>query len=817
MPLEKYDKSLEKKWHERWERERTYAFDPKDTTRPIYSIDSPPPFTSGDLHMGHVLSYAYFDFVARFKRMRGYNVYYPQGWDCQGFPTEVRVEAKFGRNLPRAEFRKHCVAWTEEYIKRMRGQMNAMGLSPDWRYEYRTMDPSYHKLVQYSLLKMHEKKLIYRGEHPVFWCPHCASAIAKAETEEAERETTLNYVRFKFAKPAKGVEHLTIATTRPELLHACVAVFVHPEDERYKKYVGKELVVPVFGQTVKIMTDADVDKEFGTGIVMVCTFGDKMDAVWAYRHKLKIIKSMDERGRLINAGVFNGLKAKEARAKILDKLKHEGALEKSEKLKQVIKVHDRCDHPIELILSAQWFAKLKGFEDEIVRAAKTMRWVPEFTIQYLIDWANYIEWDWVISRQRAYGTPIPFWYCEKCGEIITPKYDELPVNPPDVKKKCRCGGEATGESAVCDCWVDSSITPLVISRWTEDEEFFAKTYPSSLRPQGTEIIRTWAFYTIYRCLMLTSRSPFKELLLNGNVLAPDGKKMSKSLGNVIPPDSLIQQYSADAVRQWVALSGALAKDRPFSYKDIQFAQTFINKLWNASRFVESALKDYKHSEKTPKLRACDRWILSRLNRLTKSTTENFENFDFHAVLTAVHEFFWHEFCDYYLEDVKHRLYQQEVYGEESKRAAQYTLNTVLLGSLKLLAPIISFATEEIYHEVFAAREKSNSIHLSKWPSVDEKMISEDDESAGALLNKIIAEIRKFKADNKMPLNAEVEKVSLSLSKEEAKMLKLIEEEIKAVGRAKKIESRDRFAASRKRSIFRESEKLEGEFKVEVKK
>ncbi len=798
MPLDKYDKSLEKKWHEKWEQERTYAFDPKDTSRPIYSIDSPPPFTSGDLHMGHVLSYAYFDFVARFKRMRGYNVYYPQGWDCQGFPTEVKVEAKFGRTLPRAEFRKHCVAWTEEYIKKMRGQMNAMGFSPDWKYEYRTMDASYHRLVQSSLLKMYEKKLIYRGEHPVFWCPNCASAIAKAETEESERETMLNYVHFKFAS---GKEHLTIATTRPELLHACVAVFVHPDDERYKKYVGVDVVVPVFGQTVKITTDADVDKEFGTGIVMVCTFGDKMDAVWAYRHKLKIIKGMDEHGRLTSAGEFNGLKANDARAKILEKLKEQGLFEKSEKLKQVIKVHDRCNKPIELILSAQWFAKLKGFEEDIVHAAKTMRWVPEFTIQYLIDWANYIEWDWVISRQRAYGTPIPFWYCEKCGEITTPKYDELPVNPPDVKKKCKCGMDATGESAVCDCWVDSSITPLVISKWTEDEEFFAKTYPSSLRPQGTEIIRTWAFYTIYRCLMLTGKPPFKELLLNGNVLAPDGKKMSKSLGNVIPPDALIQQYSADAVRQWVALSGALAKDRPFSYKDIQFAQTFINKLWNASRFVESALKGYEHEHagKTPKLRACDRWILSRLNRLVKGATENFENFDFHAVITAVHEFFWHEFCDYYLEDVKHRLYQTDVYGEESRRAAQYTLHLVLLDSLKLLAPIASFATEEIYQEVFAAREHSKSIHLSKWPSVDENMISEGDESAGALLNRIIAEIRKFKAENKLPLNADVEKVSLSLSKDEEKMLKLIDEEIKAAGRAKKIETH------------------EGEFKVEVSK
>ncbi|MCX6778536.1 MAG: valine--tRNA ligase [Candidatus Micrarchaeota archaeon] len=778
MALDKYSRAIEAKWRDKWLADGTYNFDEKDEKRELYSLDTPPPFTSGDFHMGHVLSYAYFDFVARYKRMRGFNVYYPQGWDCQGFPTEVKVEAKYGRNLPREEFRAKCVEWTGEYIKRMKGQMLSLGLSPDWRYEYRTMDQDYHRRVQYSLLKMYEQKLLYRAEHPVFWCPNCGSAIAKAETNEIERETVLSYLRFE----VEGKE-LLIATTRPEYLHACVAVFVHPNDGRYNSLQGKEATTPL-GKKVPIMADPDVDKEFGTGVVMVCTFGDKTDVVWAYRHNLPIIKAMDQHGRLINAGKYNGLKTAEARTKLLMDLDAEGKLARQEPLKQIIKVHDRCKKPVELLLSNQWFAKLKGFEEKIIDAGKSMKWVPEFTIQYFIDWARFVEWDWVISRQRVFGTPIPFWYCEKCGEILPAKYEELPANPPEMsEKKCKCGGKLTPETSTCDCCADSSITQLIISGWPDNSEFHARIYPISLRPQGTEIIRTWAFYTVYRCLMLTGKAPFRELLLNGNVLAPDGKKMSKSLNNVIAPDSLVEKYSGDAVRQWAALSGALAKDRPFIYKDVDFAQSFINKLWNASLFVETSTLDYDEGQPT-ELRAIDMWMLSRLAKTTKACTEAYENFDFHAAITAVYEFFWHEFCDHYLEAVKHRLYQPEKYGGAGKAAAQRVLRKVLLSSLKLLSPVVVFTTEEIYSHVFA--EKGESIHLSAWPPADENEIDEEAEKAGTALNSILSGIRRFKAENKMPLNAEISRAIIAMPEDLLAHLPEMEEEIKAVGRAKEI-------------------------------
>ncbi len=797
--LEDYDRKLEEKWEQTWEETGIHRYD-ENSNAPVYSIDSPPPFTSGDLHMGHVLSYAYFDFVARYKRLRGFNVYYPQGWDCQGFPTEVKVEAKFGRVKPE-EFRKHCVEWTGQYIERMKKQMIRMGYSPDWRHEYRTMSPDYHKRVQHSLLKMFEKELVYRSEHPVFWCTRCKSAIAKAETNDLERETVLNYVVFK-VENGNEKKDLLVATTRPELLHACVAVFVHPEDDRYKELVGCDVETPL-GAKVKLMAEADVDKEFGTGVVMVCTFGDKMDAVWAYRHSLRVIKSLDENGRLINAGKYDGLKADEAKKKIIEDLEAEGKVAKKEKLQQIVKVHDRCGKPIELIMSMQWFAKLKGHEEEIIGAAKKMKWAPEFTIQYLIDWANYVEWDWVISRQRVFGTPLPFWYCLKCGRTVAAKYEELPVNPPSMaEKKCECGEMLVAESSTCDCWVDSSITPLAIGKWPDNPEFFNKVYPSSLRPQGTEIIRTWAFYTIYRCLMLTGREPFKELLLNGNVLAPDGKKMSKSLGNIIPPDKLIEEYSADAVRQWAALSGALAKDRPFNYKDIQFAQSFIRKLWNASKFVQISLKDYKQDKnKKFELRAIDRWMLSRINKLLQATTNAFEAFDFHSAISGTHESFWHELCDNYLEAVKHRMYSPEKYGEESKLAAQYTLYTSLLAYLKMLAPFAPHVTEEIYQEIFRENEGAKSLHISGWMEADKALIDEESEKKGAFFNKVIGEVRKFKASNKMALNSELKKIEVKASGEQVASANEIIEELKAVGRIGE-------------TVFAEGEKEEFEVKIE---
>ncbi len=778
-------KAIEAKWVRKWEALGIHEFDAK-SEKPVYSIDSPPPFTSGALHMGHMLSYSYFDFAARYKRTRGNNVYYPQGWDCQGFPTEVKVEQLYGwGKLPRKEFKKKCIEFTEKNIASMKSQMKRMGFSPDWRYEYRTMDRDYHRRVQLSLVEMFEKGEVYHAKHPVLFCTHCRSAIAKAEGEDVERETKLNYVVFE-----SDAGDLLIATTRPEYLHACVAVFVHPGDERYRHLVGKKAVVPLFGQKVPIMTDVDVDKDFGTGIVMVCTFGDKMDVAWTYRHKLPVVEGMNEQGLLVNAGPYTGLNAAKAREKIIEDLERKGLLKKQEALKQVVKVHDRCDRPTEYILSTQWFIKIKGREKEIIDAAKKMKWIPSFAVQYLIDWTKFIEYDWVISRQRIYGTPLPFWYCGKCGKIFVPDKKKLPVDPAEDKppvENCSCGGKVIPELSVCDVWVDSSITPLVIGKWPEEKKFFEKVYPSSLRPQGLEIIRTWAFYTIARCLSLTGKPCFKEVLINGSVLGTDGKKMSKSAGNFEDPEVLLTKYSADALRQWAALSGAFAKDRPFSYKDVERGQAFVTKLWNAARFVEKAILDYEPEQREMILRIPDKWILSRLARCVEECTEALDKYDYYTTITSIHSFFWREFCDYYLEDVKHRIYQPERFGEASRRGAQFTLGQCLLTLLKTMSPIIVFVSEEIYQQIFAEKEKKPSLHACAWPVPAKEYINEDAEKTAEILHQIISGARKFKASKHLALNEEISSARISAPEEVLRTIPLIEEDIKAVGKIGSLE------------------------------
>jgi len=774
--LGKYSpRDFEGKLRRKWGKLKVHEFNEK-SKRKVFVIDTPPPFPTGEFHIGNTLNWCYIDFVARYKRMSGYNVFFPQGWDCHGFPTEVQVEKKYGK-LPREQFKQKCLEWTNEVVGTMKPQMEEMGFSIDWRQEYYTVDKEYHRKVQYSILKMFEKGLVYRSKHPVLWCPNCESAIAKAETDDVERETALNYIEFSCdGKP------LLIATTRPELLHACVAVLVNPEDERYKKLHGKTAVVPLFNREVKIIPDSEVDPNFGTGIVMVCTFGDKQDVVWTYRYNLPVIEAMNQKGELLNAGKFTGMKAEQAKKAVLEELKSLGLITKTEKLKQVVRIHDRCKKPVEFLLSAQWFMKLKGNEEEVMKAAYKMRWIPPHAIQLLVDWCRGLEWDWCFSRQRIFGIPIPFWYCERCDGVVAPSYSSLPVDPakdkPPVENCPKCEGKLIGESSVCDGWVDSSITPLIIAGWPDDEKKFKLLYPSSLRPQGTDIIRTWAFYTIYRCLMLTGEPCFKDVLINGMVCGSDGRKMSKSLGNYVEAKDVIAKSSVDSLRMWAALSGSTGKDNIFYWKDVHYAHSFLNKLWNASKFIETSLQGYE--EGRMKLKTTDKWILSRLNKLVESCTNYMENYEFYSAITAITEFFWHEFCDYYIEEVKHRLYQSDKYGGESKRAAQFTLRTALLTTLKLLAPFAPYTTDEIYESLFS---KESSVHLERWPKADRKMSDEHSEQIAALLNRVLSEVRKFKMSNKLPLNSQLSYAKITAPEE----LDEVREEIEAVGRIKKIE------------------------------
>ncbi len=492
-----------------------------------------------------------------------------------------------------------------------------------------------------------------------------------------------------------------------------------------------------------------------------------MDVVWMHRYKLPLSQIIDHRGKMMNAGELDGLKVEEAREKIIEILGDK--IIKEEDLKQMVKVHDRCKRPVELIPSLQWFADIRTTAKSIKAMAEKIEWIPEFGITYLVDWVEGAEWDWVISRQRVFGTPLPFYVCE-CG--LTAAADELPFYPEKARpKRCECGKEMTAETSTCDCWVDSSITPLIIAGWP-DERKMERFYPASLRPQGVEIVRTWAFYTIYRSgVAITKMPPFKTILLNGNVLAPDGKKMSKSLGNIISPAELLREYPVDAIRQWAALSGAMAKDRPFSYEDIRYSKSFLAKIWNAARFVESL-----GNAEAEEITTIDRWILGRLSATIREATDAMEKYEYHTALGKIQAFFWNDFCDNYLEYVKHRVYN----NEPTKDAALYTLNRVLLDTIKMLAPITPHIADEVY-QLYG----KGSIQRTEWPEAEDGY--PDEVKKVEVLNQIVTQLRQYKSNNKMAQNAELEKVTITTSE---KMDEELVSELAKISKIKNIKEKE---------------------------
>ncbi|OEC86700.1 MULTISPECIES: valine--tRNA ligase [Methanobacterium] len=756
-----YDHKKEALWQDKWQRDDTYKFI-GDGTRPNYIIDTPPPYPTGATHMGHVLNWTYIDIIARFKRMQGYDVLFPQGWDCHGLPTEVKVEETHNikkGDVARAKFREMCVDLTRTNIKQMKSQMLSMGFSQDWSREFVTMTPEYMKRTQLSFLKMYEQGLIYRGIHPVNWCPRCETAIAFAEVEYHENETYLNYLEFPVEESEKG---LMIATTRPELLSACVAVVVHPEDERYKEMAGKKVEIPLFGRNVEIITDEEVDPEFGTGAVMICTFGDKTDVLWVNKYNLDIIEALDEKGVMKDVSCkYAGMNTQDCKKQIIEDLKNEGYLKKQEKVDQNVGLCWRCKTPIEILVKNQWFVAVKDLIPDVREASAEMKWTPEHMETRLLNWTGSMDWDWCISRQRIFATPVPVWYCSKCGKVHLATPDMLPVDPTQDKLegKCECGNdEFIGETDVLDTWMDSSISPLSITGWPDED--FKKYYPASLRPQGHDIIRTWAFYTILRCKALTGEKPFDEIVVNGMVSGEDGHKMSKSRGNTISPEEVLEEYGADALRLWAANS-VPGSDVPFAWKDVKYGYKFIRKFWNAFRFINMHIQDFKLSvseeEIQKNLDPMDKWILSKLNRLLADVMGSIESYNFANVVNSIQAFIWHDFCDEYIEAVKYRLYNDSPELEMSKEASQYTLQAVISTSLIMLAPLTPHFADEIYQYV---SDTGISIHKTLWPDVNFELIDDAAEETGEIGVELIGEIRRFKASKKMPLNAKIKTLNI---------------------------------------------------------
>ena len=758
MPKKYNFAEIEQKWQSKWEEMAIYHYNWNDSRRVSYSIDTPPPYPSGELHMGNVLNWTYFDMVARYKRMQGFNVLFPQGWDCHGLGIEIQVEKAHKirkRDLPTAQFRKMCMELVESYIAMMKEGILKLGCSIDWTTEYRTMDPDYWRRTQLSFILLHQKGYMYQGTHPVNWCPRDETAIADAEVDHVKREGILHYIRFSF----EGTnEYALIATSRPEFIPACVAIEVNPKDERYFKYIGKKIVVPIIERSVSVIADECVDPSFGTGVVMICTYGDKEDVKTVIKHKLPVIMLLTENGRINeNGGKYQGLFINQARVAIVKDLTEAGLLEKTEKIMHEVGVCARCKTHVEILERKQWFMNTRKLTDAVEKAANEIVWHPDFMKKRLIDWARALDWNWVISRQRLFATPIPVWYCENCGELILAKEIWVPIDPkledPRIDKCPKCGGiEFTGEQDVFDTWMDSSITCAVHAGWP-DRADWKHLFPADVHPSGTDIIRTWAYYLMVRHLALFDEKPFKSCLINGMVLGSDGRKMSKSLKNYAAAPEVLTKNGADATRQWAAGGGATGSDIPYRAQDVEYGRRFLVKLWNVSGFARKLLADYKPQEnKDIELQLLDKWVISKTENLTKKVTEAFEKCQFNIAVEDIRNFTWHVFCDFYVEAVKDRLYHSEVQNEAKRRAAQHTLYNVLYRILQLMAPITPHLTEEIYQLMYAENKSFKSLQISPWPKLNEYLIDRKIEEAGDKVMALIEDVRRKKAEQQLPLN-----------------------------------------------------------------
>ena len=771
---------LEKEIMDFWEKEKLYKFN-LEADKPVYSIDTPPPTISGKLHIGHAFSYSQAEFIARYKRMRGYNVFYPFGYDNNGLPTEKLAEEMHGvkaKDMSRAKFVELCLETSRKVEKEYERVFKRMGISCDWNELYRTIEPRVQKISQTSFLKLYEKGRVYRKLAPTLWCPKCETAIAQVELKDKEVNSFFNYILFELEDGGK----IEIATTRPELLASCCAVFVHPGDKRYKHLVGKKAKVPLFNFYVPIMADKRVDPNKGTGIVMFCTFGDLTDVEWfkAYKFEPKISIASD--GTLNElAGKYKGMKVKEAREAIIEDLKKEGLLVKQVPIKHVVNVHERCDTEIEFLLTKQWFIKYLDLKEKFLEAGRKIKWWPEHMRVRYENWINGLQWDWCISRQRYFGVPFPVWYCKKCGKEILASYDQLPVDPLKDKpsKPCSCGcKEFVPEKDVMDTWATSALTPLINAAWDKGTEHkrFKMLYPMSLRPNAHDIITFWDFNTIAMCMLHTGKVPFENIMISGHGLDRHGRKMSKSRGNVVLPLDMMEKYSADALRWWAA-SVKLGEDLNFREEDLRKGIRHATKLWNTARFASMHLKEKPN--KPAKLNIVDRWLLAELAEVIDACTEAFEHYEYSKAKMHAEQFFWNVFCDYYLEMIKYRLYS----GEE-KDSALWTLYNSLLILLKLFAPFIPFITEKIYQLLFRNYEGTKSIHISEWPKSEKDWYDKEALALGRIAVECIAALRKWKKLKNLSLAEEVE--NITLAHPEPEKVETIKKEIEKTMRIKNL-------------------------------
>jgi valyl-tRNA synthetase len=808
---------LEAKWNARWEQDGTYRFDRNHTRAEVYSIDTPPPTVSGSLHVGHVFSYTHTDLVARFQRMRGKAVFYPMGWDDNGLPTERRVQNYYGvrcdPSLPydaafrppdgqgkasgggasakhpvsvsRPNFVELCLELTAEDEKAFEHLWRYLGLSVDWSMTYATISRRAQRVSQASFVRLLQRGIAYQLEAPTLWDVDFRTAVAQAELEDREQAGAYHRIRFQRAD-SSGTGFLEIDTTRPELIPACVALVAHPDDERYKPLFGSEVVTPLFGVSVPVRAHALADPEKGTGIAMICTFGDLTDVTWWRELALPVRAVIAPNGTLrpVAWGTpgwesrdsdraqqayeqLAGLSAAKARARIVELLRESADLVGEPKaITHPVKFFQKGDRPLEIISSRQWFIKTMVYREELIERGRQLQWHPDYMRHRFETWVNGLTGDWCISRQRFFGVPFPLWYrvgsegAVDYSRPIVPEYSRLPIDPstdvPDGFSEDQRGaaGGFIGDPDIMDTWATSSLTPQIAAGWLTDEDLFDRLFPMDLRPQGHDIIRTWLFTTVLRSHIEHGSLPWSHAALSGFIVDPDRKKMSKSKGNVVTPMGVLEQFGSDGVRYWAA-SARPGGDAAFDPNDpgqIKVGRRLAIKILNAARFAL-----LQSEPRGPISEPLDRGMLTDLSVLIGEVTELFEGYDYARVLERTERFFW-SFCDDYLELVKARRYGD--FTPEGAASANSAMLVALSALLRLFAPFLPFVTEEVW-----SWWRPGSVHRAQWPTsveVTEAIGGADVDARNVFLQSqaAVAEIRRIRALAKKTGKAVIERALL---------------------------------------------------------
>ncbi len=808
---------LEATWDARWEADGTFRFDRAAARDRVYSIDTPPPTVSGSLHVGHVFSYTHTDTVARFWRMRGREVFYPMGWDDNGLPTERRVQnyygvrcdptlpfdpdftappqeatgpAKQAVSISRPNFVALCTGLTIEDEKAFEDLFRHLGLSVDWSHTYTTIGERAQRTSQKAFLHHLQEGYAYQAEAPTLWDVDFQTAVAQAELEDRERPGAYHRLRFR----APDGSPLDIDTTRPELLPACVALVAHPDDARYQPLFGQTATTPLFAKPVPIVAHPLADPDKGTGMAMVCTFGDVTDVIWWRELQLPVHAILGRDGRItltppgLEGGPFEelrGLKVNAARKRIVEMLRDSGEMiGDPEPITHPVKFYERGDRPLEIVTSRQWFIRTLDHRHELLERGRELSWHPPYMHARYQSWVNGLNSDWLISRQRFFGVPFPLWYPVTDEGTVDYEHpiaaDEanLPVDPStEVPPGYTAGqrdqpGGFTGDPDVMDTWATSSLTPQIATGWADDADLFGRTFPMDVRPQAHEIIRTWLFSTVVRAQYLHQCLPWTDAAISGWVLDPDRKKMSKSKGNVVTPIGLLDQYGSDAVRYWAA-SGRPGVDTTFDEGQMKVGRRLAIKLLNASKFVLSRLGGVDGEVTAP----LDQAMLAALADLVDEATTAFEGYDYARALERTETSFW-RFCDDYLELVKGRAYGSQ--GPEAQASADRALALALSTLLRLFAPFLPFVTEEVW-----SWWQEGSVHRAPWPTADELRAAAGPTADRAPLEAaaaVLAEVRKAKSEARQSMRADVRLAVVSDTPTRLDALRLVADDLREAGR-----------------------------------